>query len=148
MAAQAARMSREQLMRQVKGLNRPAFDSIMGLAYAKGVSLDWLATGEGPMWLHERVAGAHGEPTGVVEPVDEALLTNLVVGVETFLVREDLILDPAPKARLMVLLYRMLARRRRELAQVGGVPPELREAGHPIDIGADPDLSDIVRLAG
>lgn len=148
MAAKTAGLSPEQLARQVKGLNRPFFDSVARLALAKGVSLDWLATGAGPMYLRERAEAAGGE-TAPFDPGGEVLLGNLVTGLELFLVREDLVLDPAPKARLTVLLYRMLHRRRRDLDRQGlPVPDELRIAGHPVDIAADPDLADIIHLAG
>jgi len=148
LAAKAAGISPEQLSRQVKGLNRPFLDTMVALCTAQGVSLDWLATGEGPMRTRERMAQPGNDSGGFV-PSDEVLLGNLVSGLELHLAREDLVLRPEAKARLTVLIYRMKARRRAELERQGlPVPLDLRVAGHPIDIASDPDLADIIHLAG
>lgn len=44
-----AGVSPDQLARYVKGQNAAPFEVLARLAGAKGVSLDWLATGRGPM---------------------------------------------------------------------------------------------------
>ncbi|MGQ9370572.1 hypothetical protein [Azospirillum sp. A39] len=143
-AAEVARISREQLMRQTKGLNRPFFDSLARLAAHAGVSLDWLASGEGPMFLRDRQPSTESGP---VEPVDEALLSNMVDGLETYLTRRGLTLAPAKRARLEVVIYRILTIRRRDLADRGERPAEYWESGHPIDIEKDLSLGDIVLLS-
>ncbi|WP_211100164.1 hypothetical protein [Azospirillum halopraeferens] len=84
-----------------------------------------------------------------VDRVDEVLLANLIQGLQEFLLREDLSPTPVDHARLVVLLYRILARRRAELLRQGApLPDTLGQPGHPFDFTSDPDLADIVHLAG
>ncbi|MGQ9366106.1 hypothetical protein [Azospirillum sp. A39] len=149
LAAKAARISTDQLARQIKGMNRPFFDTVARLCAGQGVSLDWVATGEGPMMRDDRLeSGRAPASSGAVDRLDEALLGNLVQGLEDYLSRESLTPSPADHARLIVLLYRMMARRRAELRRQGAaVPDQLCRPGHPFDFAADPDLSDIVHLA-
>lgn len=148
-AAEAARLSTDQLARQIKGQNRPFFDTVARLCAGQGVSLDWVATGQGPMLRGDLVDRDTAEAlAGPVEPIDEILLANLVHGLAAFLADRELELAPRDHARLVVLLYRMLARRRGELARAGQpIPDVLGAPNHPFDIAADPDLADIVHLA-
>jgi|GEM_PF-1744656 len=48
-AAQASGKSTDMLIAYARGTSRAPFDALAGLAAGVGVSLDWLATGEGPM---------------------------------------------------------------------------------------------------
>ena len=50
-AADVAGISPDQMARYVKGQNAAPFEVLPRLARAKDISLDWLATGEGPMCL-------------------------------------------------------------------------------------------------
>lgn len=148
-AARAAKTTGEMLSRYTKGAHKLPFRVAAMLARAKGVSLDWLATGEGPMMLKERAAPPGDSDAGRLDPLDEVLLANVVEGLELFAAAEDLELEPGEKARLVVLLHRMLARRRRDAERQGATaPPELSTANHPVPIASDIDLADIVRLAG
>lgn len=52
-AAQVAGLSTDQLLRIVRGDSVPNFIAVQAIAIAAGVSLHWIATGEGPM-LQER----------------------------------------------------------------------------------------------
>jgi len=142
-AANAAGLSADQFARQLKGLNKPFFENVRRLCLAAGVSLDWLATGQGPMMSRDRVPDSM--PAAPIEPLDLALLNNLVTGLERFLLAEELELDPDDKGRLVVLLYQLLAGRRKDAGPAA--PVELRESGHPVDIARDVIMAGIVRLA-
>lgn len=61
-AAEVAGRSPETLSNWMKGANAPPFDVIVSLARRKGVRLDWLATGEGPMG--EIREGTYSDPVG------------------------------------------------------------------------------------
>lgn len=94
--------------------------------------------------------GEAAAPPLAPEPAasDEALLGNLVEGLERYLAAEGLALRPQPKARVVVLFHRILERRRKRLLAAGEeMPPELHIAGRPVDIATDPDLADIVNIA-
>ncbi|MQX36861.1 hypothetical protein [Roseospira navarrensis] len=65
------------LIAYVRGTSRAPFDALAGLAAGVGVSLDWLATGEGPMRRDRGAAEAaqsqsqgqtHAQPTAVPSP--------------------------------------------------------------------------------
>ncbi len=143
MAAKTAGITPEQLTRQLKALNRPFLDTVARLCVPKGVSLDWLVTGQGAMLVKERNATASGGRGSL----DEALLANLVEGLERYLAAKDLLPMPQQKARMTVVFYRILSRWREQLAESGAdMPMHLREAGHPVDIAAHPILSEIVSL--
>lgn len=60
-AASVARMSTDQLARYEKG-GTPSFAPLAKLALAKGVRLEWLATGEGPMLASEAAAAWASQP--------------------------------------------------------------------------------------
>lgn len=49
-AAQAAGVALSSLQRWIAAEGAPAIDSVARLAYSKGVSLDWIATGSGSMY--------------------------------------------------------------------------------------------------
>ncbi len=57
-AAVTAEVGVSTLQRWIGDEASPAFDSVARLALAKGVSLDWVATGDGPMLLDARKAAA------------------------------------------------------------------------------------------
>lgn len=143
-AARSAGTTLEMLNRYIRGEHKLPLEKATGLCEPVGVSMNWLAWGIGPMLLSDCTPAA----PSALDRMDEALLANLVEGVDVFLAAEDLQLPPRHKARVTVLFYRLLERRRARLQTEGSdIPPELRIGGHPVDISADPDLSDIVRLA-
>lgn len=53
-AAFVAGVSVDMLAKYIAGTSRPRFDAMVRLAAAAGVSLDWLATGEGEMLVEAR----------------------------------------------------------------------------------------------
>lgn len=63
-AALTAGVAMSSLSRWIAGEGMPAFDSLAALAAARGVSLDWIATGKGEMCLADSEAseGAHSAP--------------------------------------------------------------------------------------
>jgi phage repressor protein C with HTH and peptisase S24 domain len=63
-AALTAGVAMSSLSRWIAGEGMPAFDSLAALAAARGVSLDWIATGKGDMRLADSEAsnGAHSAP--------------------------------------------------------------------------------------
>jgi transcriptional regulator with XRE-family HTH domain len=61
-AASIAEVSVDQLVAYIKGRNKPAFLPLARLAQSAGVSLDWLATGEGPKYPQAR-----GSPDSIIE---------------------------------------------------------------------------------
>lgn len=63
-AALTAGVAMSSLSRWIAGEGMPAFDSLAALAAARGVSLDWIATGKGDMCLADSEAseGGHSAP--------------------------------------------------------------------------------------
>lgn len=142
-AARAAGVAKSTFQRWVEGKADPSFHGLARLAAKTGVSLDWLATG----WEPDPETGSPVPAdcgAGRVESVDEALLGNVVEGLERFLDDEDLRLRPDRRARLIVLLYRHMARARAEEAARGETRPELHEPGHPIDPRSIPLVAEIL----
>lgn len=70
-AADTLEISTDQLTRYIKGQASPPLSVLMRLSAAKGVSLDWLATGEGPMRAES--APPPAAPEGAAAAVDEDL---------------------------------------------------------------------------
>jgi len=142
-AAKVAGISPEQLSRQLGGRNRPFFDTLARLSLGRGVSLDWVATGEGPMLIKDRILSAPQS----AESVDEVILGNLVSGIEVYLSAKDFRPKPDQKSRMIVIFYRILSRWREQLVITGAeLPPHLKTAGHPVDIAAHPILSEVIGL--
>lgn len=150
MAAKAAGISPEQLARQVKGINRPFLDTMAALCSVHGVSLDWLVTGEGPMYLRDRVsqggASEMEQALGKDLPFNDDLLANVVEGLDTWLADKQANPPSRLKSQLISVLYRLMAIRRVDLQRSGGDTSALDEAGHPISIENDAMLLGIARL--
>lgn len=142
-AAMAAGVAKSTFQRWVEGKADPSFHGLTRLAAKTGVSLDWLATGWEPDPKTGSTAPADSG-AGRGDSVDEALLGNVVEGLERFLEDEDLRLRPDRRARLVVLLYRHMARARAEEAARGEARPELHEPGHPIDPRSIPLVAEIL----
>lgn len=150
MAAKAAGISPEQLARQVKGINRPFLDTMAALCAVHGVSLDWLVTGEGPMYLRDRVsqegASEMEQALGKDLPFNDDLLANVVEGLDAWLAEKQANPPSRLKSQLISVLYRLMAIRRVDLQRSGGDTSALDEAGHPISIENDAMLLGIARL--
>lgn len=76
-AAEIAGISTDQLAKYVKGEAQPRWDTLVRLAYARDVSLDWLATGRGEMRLGLAAPAAVVRPLGtdLQMPVFDAALS-------------------------------------------------------------------------
>jgi transcriptional regulator with XRE-family HTH domain len=89
-AAEAAGISTDQLARYLRGENQPGLLSMASLLKPHGISLDWLANGE-------------GENRG--KNLDAELLELILQTVEEALQKNDLVLTPDKKSKLVALLY-------------------------------------------
>lgn len=99
--AQECGISESILRKYLAGVSVPGADKLVDIARVGGVSLIWLATGEG---------APDGEVTGTPEPsgpVDEALLETVIESVEAGLQQIGGQLSAAKKAKLVAAIYRI-----------------------------------------
>ena len=71
-AAEAADISTNQLARYIKGANSAAFPVLARLAVAKGIDLNWLATGDGQMIRDDPSAYAREALVRKIQRLDDA----------------------------------------------------------------------------
>lgn len=107
-AASTAGVSPISLRRYIAEEQAPPFEVLANLAMAKGVSLEWLATGEGELYARQRVV--HGEVKASEDDAVEMVKLS-VQALEEWLLEENLELDPERKAEVVVVLYRYLRSR-------------------------------------
>lgn len=95
------------LLRKYLAGSEPGLDKAARIAQSLGVTLSWLATGEGPM-------RPESEQTGHAPPVDEALMEDCIVVVEELF--DELGARPKPEAvaGVVMALYREELRAREE----------------------------------
>jgi transcriptional regulator with XRE-family HTH domain len=107
--ARKASVPRRTLETYLSGDAEPKASRLFALARAVGVSLDWLATGEGPMMLSDRAGKGRG--LGVIEgggrpaEIDAELLGWCVQALEEFLQSRRAPLAAEKKAKVISLLY-------------------------------------------
>jgi transcriptional regulator with XRE-family HTH domain len=99
-AAEASGKSTDMLSGYESGRNEPTFGALARLAAGVGVSLDWLASGEGAMMAAER-GGGRAAPDGTF---DAGLVHDVVIELELFLINTGRRLTPEKKARVVALL--------------------------------------------
>jgi transcriptional regulator with XRE-family HTH domain len=94
-AAEVAGKSVDMLTSYMRGRVAPSFDALSRLADAKGVSLDWLASGEGAMLISDREYAAEAVyPQGGITP-------ELIREVALFWIMVNEVLDqPRPPSQL------------------------------------------------
>lgn len=116
--AQKAGIPRSTLETYITGKAEPKVSRVVAIAGAAGVTIDWLASGEGPM---ERGALSQGELHPTRDPqfkpfvnLDRDLLTDMVVAVEEELAERGLTLAPHRKGELIATLYEMEAEEEQE----------------------------------
>jgi transcriptional regulator with XRE-family HTH domain len=108
--ARLANVSEVQIYRYINGENVPNVNVIVKLARAAGVSIEWLATGEGPGMLagiHE-TKPAYGPGPGQAPPsteIDRALLVHVVAALEGYLEREAFRLPTRDRADIIAEIY-------------------------------------------
>jgi transcriptional regulator with XRE-family HTH domain len=95
-AAEAAGISTDQLARYASGESEVSFTPIARLCTAKGISLDWLATGEGDM---------NGQ--SAVPQVNVQLLSTAIEAIEELVNEEKLTLTPEKKGKSAGVLYEL-----------------------------------------
>ncbi|MGS1014070.1 helix-turn-helix domain-containing protein [Rhodanobacter sp. UC4450_H17] len=105
-AARVAGMSTDQLARYEKG-GTPSFRPLVKLAAAKGVRLEWLATGDGEMYAQEvREAPAQWSTDEASQSVRLDELTMALQLAADALGEKEL--PPAKHAELVSLIYELL----------------------------------------
>lgn len=70
---------------------------MVGLARASGVSLDWLANGEGPMHSEDEHLGG--------EEIDRDMLRDVMAAIEMIIEDEQRPMEPTLKADLTLAMY-------------------------------------------
>lgn len=100
-AAQVAGISTDQLARYEKG-SAPSFPPLAKLARAKGVSLDWLATGDGDM-----LQAASGNVSQSAR-LDRGTLRLAADVLEKALDAANASTDSAGRAELLIAIYELL----------------------------------------
>lgn len=99
-AADTADISPDQLARYIKGQSAASFGVLARIAAAKGVSLDWLATGEGAMRPSED--GPKPAPAG---GIDRGLLAAIHKGVAEIYRSENARISADPLADEVARIY-------------------------------------------
>lgn len=94
-AGSIAQVKPEMIAKYISGRAKPSFYAIKSLAAAAGVSLDWLAFGEG-----------HKPESMRVDSLDEEVLLAAIQAVEADLHDRGEMMPPSDKSRLIYLLYR------------------------------------------
>ena len=102
-AASVAGVRAEMLTRYSKGQNAPGFDAIARLTAGVGISLDWLATGQGEMLLADRGEAAPESEDSNEVIKHRTLLFDMVVGMESQV--QDSGLNPTPEQRANMILF-------------------------------------------
>lgn len=124
-------VSLSQLKRYIAGTNQATFDAVAKLSQNAGVCLDWLAFGDEPMLVSERCRGqAQPAPsaTSSGQPIlDELLMTVVISTTENWLERQKLDVKPDEKAKLFLAIYRLMLRKRAEVADKEGLSSRVKE---------------------
>lgn len=107
-AAETAGVTTQSLRSYVSGLSEGAFSKIAKLAMEKGVSLEWLATGEGEMLLKDEERNIR-QKRDDSHPLDVETLELAIETTEQGLESIGKTLIPSKKAELVKLVYRLLA---------------------------------------
>ncbi len=107
-AASVAGVSEDMMHRYIRkdGGSRPPFIPLALLCKEAGVSLDWLATGEGPKLLTQREAAP--------PDFDWDLMDLVICTVEKYLDKRNTMLPPSMKGQYIGALYRLVMTRRLE----------------------------------
>lgn len=99
--AQKCGISESVFRKYLASASVPGADKLVDIARVAGVSLVWLATGEGS------ASGDLADPSRETGPVDEALLETVIESVEAGLEQIGGALSPDKKAKLIAAIYRI-----------------------------------------
>jgi transcriptional regulator with XRE-family HTH domain len=109
-AADIAGISADTLQRYIREEVTPSFEPLARMAHGAGVSLDWLATGEGRMLLQDSGQFSGGvEEGGGYKGVSPAIIRDVVQAVEEFDGARYGKLPPERKAELIAGICRQIA---------------------------------------
>jgi transcriptional regulator with XRE-family HTH domain len=113
-AAEAAAISTDQLVKYLRNKANPSFEVMARLCRAQGVSLDWLATGEGPMLERDRgdATQANVVPFEARGAADLQLMRECVEAIEELLGELGKHATPAEKGELVTAAYRLVLEER------------------------------------
>ena len=97
----------ESLIRKyLAGDSLPGLDKLVLIANTAGVSIEWLATGDGPMRKDE--APPSPALTAVtVPPLKKEILLEIIEALEMFLTNNHLKMPPEKKAKFIVMAYEL-----------------------------------------
>lgn len=104
-AADAAGVAKSSFQRWVEARSDPSFEGLSRLCAATGFSLDWLATGEGPMRIDEAPPVPAIPPPTAALPVDEALMGRLLEGIVLLYKELGQHISPMNMGQLQTRLY-------------------------------------------
>lgn len=96
-AAKAALVSDDMLYRYIREDSPPSFSAMAGLAKAAGVSLDWIATGQGHMMAGSGASSVPSISRDIMADVIEVVLRELDSQGKT--------LSPDKMSQLMLLIH-------------------------------------------
>ena len=97
-AAEVAGVSVDQLAQYSRGVNQPTFAAVVALAKKVGVSLDWLATGQGSMFQTDSASVLRSD-------LDPATMRMVIEEAESYLQEQGLAVKPQDKVTLLFSLY-------------------------------------------
>lgn len=97
-------LSEGALRKYLAGKSEPGMAALVAIAQEAKVRLDWLITGAGP-----KQPAMEGQGTGQnsLPPVDREIMETTIEIVEEVFEEHDLVLAPAKKAKLIMLLHDM-----------------------------------------
>lgn len=129
----ASRMAvhKETLGKYERGARQPDSEFLVRLHDTFEVSLDWLATGEGPMLVSGRDQGQTRpvQPTapGGQPILDERLMSVVISSTESWLGDQGLEVTPDEKAKLLLAIYRLMLRKRAEVTDKESLSSRVKE---------------------
>jgi hypothetical protein len=99
-AAEIAEVSQASFQRYISEQSMPPFDAVAKLCLKSGVSLEWLATGDGEMRVQDKIEAGASHPVNAPNLIRAVEFTAEVLG--------DGTLSQDKYAQLVVLIYEAL----------------------------------------
>lgn len=140
---------RRSLENYLSGKTVPKLKPLLAIAKTAGVSLDWLATGEGPKQRREAMAASSppvpppGDQSGQPLPLLPELMKAVIKGMEMAIRKDRMRLSPKQRGLAILALYD-ISYRRYMVRKAGGTPIDLDQD---IDaVALSPDGSALLKL--